>query len=202
MSNKDQIYTQASELGITINEHPEGETGSRYTLVTIPAELVTDPNAWIEQERAHYRIEHTPEAWVFSVWDRIPSPDVDDIYAIFDNKEAALECLFTYAMGGPSLINGWLVPYHRHPELSFLQSKLAILDAIQIDQLSFERICEQRYQKIAHNRLFGSSRWEWAMQYQFIPIAHLHRTDLRLQLRRDCQEAYIVQTLSDDQNTK
>jgi hypothetical protein len=105
-------------------------------------------------------------------------------------------------MGGPSLIDDWLIPYHRHPELALLQSKLAIHEAVQIDRLSFERICEQRYQKIANNRLFGSNPWERAMQYQFIPIAHLHRADLTLHLRRDCQEAYIVQTLSDDQNTK
>jgi hypothetical protein len=59
MSNPNKIYSQASELGIVINDLPKEETGRPYTLVTIPAELVTDPNAWIEQERAHYRIEHT-----------------------------------------------------------------------------------------------------------------------------------------------
>lgn len=81
---------------------------------------------------------------------------------------------------------------HVHPELNLLQVTFAVGQAVTVDADTFARIAWQRREKVFGNRLFGRTRWEWALQYQFLALPHVHDTSATLMLRRDAQEVYLV----------
>lgn len=103
-----------------------------------------------------------------------------------------VNAVYEFYFGTPAIIDVWIVPFNRHPELSYEVTRSAIAQAINVSQATFDGIAERRRERVSGNRLFGKSRWEWALQYQYLPVAHVSDPSLHLQLRRDLQEAYIV----------
>lgn len=126
------------------------------------------------------------------MWECIPGPCEDDFISSFPNSDAAISAVLQYHLGGPTLLSPWPIPFHHHPELAFAQVCFALAYAVTVNQEAFEGIAERRNQKIFGNYHFGKTRWEWALQSQFLTIPHLNDPSRVLRLRRDAQECYIV----------
>jgi hypothetical protein len=138
------------------------------------------------------RLYHAKQRWVFEMWERVPGPDESDFICRFSSLEDAVWAVQAFYFGSPTNMDGWLIPLHRHPELSRADVQYAIENAVNVDQDAFEGIAERRQRRIIGNRIFGTDRWTLALQYQFLTIKHNTNTNKVLQLRRDLQEAYIV----------
>lgn len=138
------------------------------------------------------RLYQAKQRWVFELWERVPGPDESDFICRFPSFEDAVQAVQTFYFGSPTTMDGWLLPLHRHPELSRADVQYAIENAVNVGQDAFEGIAERRRLRITGNRIFGTDHWALALQYQFLTIKHGTNTDVVLQLRRDLQEAYIV----------
>lgn len=187
------ILTQARAIGIEIAEPVISRQGWAEVQIVVPAEL-RQPGVGADASGgpAVYSIEQHGDDWVFSIWGCAPGPCVDDFIARFATREEAISAVLQYAVGGPTLLNGWVVPLHAHPELSLLQVTFAIAQAVTVDADTFARIAWQRREKVFGNRRFGRTRWDWALQYQFLALPHVHEPSATLMLRRDAQEGYLV----------
>jgi hypothetical protein len=137
------------------------------------------------------RLYHAKQRWVFEMWERVPGPDESDFICRFSSLEDAVKAVQAFYFGSPTNVDGWLIPLHRHPELSRADVQYAIENAINVGQDAFEGIAERRQRRITGNRIFGADRWTLALQYQFLTIKHDTNTYVVLQLRRDLQEAIL-----------
>lgn len=136
--------------------------------------------------------------WVFEIWNRIPEPDEGDFHCTYPTYEEAERVVRTYRYGEPTNIDGWLVPLHRHPELKIEGVKDAIASAIHVSQYTFDGISERRRTRMRHYYWVHSWRkymWERTYQSQFLEITHQSNKIMMLQLRRDMQECYIINSL-------
>jgi hypothetical protein len=137
------------------------------------------------------------DRWTIEVWERVPGPDESDFRATFPTLDQALSAAHQFYFGQPTLIGDWNVPLHRHPELLQVPLEHVIAQAVNIAASDFARIREQRKQQMYGSfapliLTQGTTRWEKALQAQFLQIPHYVRKDILLCLRRDAQEAYIV----------
>ncbi len=139
--------------------------------------------------------------WVFSSWECAPGPCLDDFISTYSELAPAVEAVVQYHIGGPTLLGPWVVPLHRHPELRLEHVRRALTDAITVSSDTFAAIADRRTKQIFGNYRFGADRWTWALQCQFLPIAHITAAHHTLYLRRDAQESYVVQTLVTSTNT-
>lgn len=141
--------------------------------------------------------------WVLSLFSYIPGPGPTDFMASFATLEAIAPVVINYYFGQNAEVNGWTVPLHRHPELSYQSVYQAIGQAVSINADTFKRIAKERYHvwesklpnEAAWNReseLPNAVAWEWLLQCQFLKIAHASEAAQVLQLRRDLKEVYIV----------
>lgn len=128
--------------------------------------------------------------WIFEVWECVPGPATDDFVCEFDNLQSAVGSVINFYFGKPTLINGWLFPLHKHPELNINNIPVVLRDLVNIDEGTFYRIARKRWEFT--ERLRSMSRWKKALQHQFIVISHIEQVDVFLALRRDMQEFYIV----------
>lgn len=136
--------------------------------------------------------------WVFEIWNRIPEPDESDIHCTYSTYEEAARAVSAFLYGAPTIINGWIIPLHRHPELTIEGVKNAIASAMHISQDTFAGIAERRRQRIEHYYWVHGWRkhvWERTYQSQFLAIAHQSNKKVMLRLRRDMQECYTVKLL-------
>src|SRR5579884_2870988 len=113
--------------------------------------------------------------WVFEVWNCIPGPGTDDFICIYTSCEEAVKAVRAYLYGKPTIIDEWVVPLHRHPELLLEGIQYALANAVNISQLAFEGIAERRRERIERYYLYTNrwtNIWEKAFQYQFLPLTH------------------------------
>ena len=138
------------------------------------------------------KLYQATQRWMFEMWERVPGPDESDFICSFPSLEDAIKAIQAFYFGLPTSMDGWLIPLHRHPELSQADVQYAIENAVNVGEDGFEGIAERRRLRITGNRIFGTDRWMLALQCQFLTIKHGTKTNLVLRLRRDLQEAYIV----------
>jgi hypothetical protein len=152
-------------------------------------------NIGIPVEFAPYvSLQHN--VWVFEVWDCTPGPGEDDFICSYASHEEVIKAVAAYLYGEPTVIDGWMFPLHRHPELHREGIQYALAHAVNINQSDFEGIAERRRERIERyywlRKRGTSSIWEKALQYQFLSIVHCTYPSILLRLRRDMQETYIV----------
>ncbi len=129
-------------------------------------------------------------------WQTIPGPGEDDFSVTYSTLDEALLAVWCFYFAKPIEINAWVIPMHRRPfwALSKLQYRLANL--AHISEAQFEAIKETRHrrswsegrQSVLGLKLAGSS--------QFLGCSHVSDVNLRLMVRRDLEEAYVVSKLS------
>ena len=56
-------------------------------------------------------------SWKLSNWMCMPTSCVHEIMCVYPSLARAVDSLLTYHFGQPTVINGWVCPLHRHPEL-------------------------------------------------------------------------------------
>lgn len=130
--------------------------------------------------------------WTFEVWETTPGPSANDFIVMLNSRAEFIRALYGYHLGSPIVIDGWEIALHRHPELSLEGVRHAIAEAIHVDADDFEGIAERRRARTVGNYKLGKTRWEWALQYQFLSFDHESDPTITLRLRRDMKEAYVV----------
>lgn len=151
-----------------------------------------DERYWFAYKEVSCTLFPKDGLWVFEYWQCIPGPCYDDFRCEVTSFELALIAIRDFYFGEPTIIGGWQIPFHKHPEITETEAVRAIKQAININHTSFEGIAERRRKRTHGNRLLGSNRWDWALKYQFIPIERQDNKMIILQMRRDAQEAYII----------
>ena len=134
-------------------------------------------------------------AWVFKVWESVPGPGEDDFICNYTSCQEAVTAATTYLYGEPTIIDAWVISLHHHPELNLGGIQNALAHGVNVSQCAFEGIAERRRERIEryywHHQI-NTSRWEKALQWQFLSIVHSTNPSILLRLRRDMQETYIV----------
>ena len=136
--------------------------------------------------------------WVFEVWNRIPEPAESDFHCTYATRGEAERAVDMFLHSEPTIIDGWIVPLHRHPELSLEAVKEALANAIHVSHDTFEGIAERRKKRIEHYYWVHGWRkhvWERTYESQFLSITHQSDKSILLQLRRDMQECYVINGL-------
>lgn len=130
--------------------------------------------------------------WTVVRWDCVPGPGPDDFHAEYATLDEALLSIWNFFFGQPIVIGDWVVPIHRRPfwTLGRLQYRLANL--VHVSQSAFDAIAEQR-----RLRARTSPKKEPGFAYQaevsqFLRCDHVSGSVLRLMVRRDLEEAYVV----------
>jgi hypothetical protein len=196
------MLQQLSDAGLEVEMLETVAQYDRGYVITLPADsdrfTIADPSPVFEAASEltladiACKLYQHQQLWVFEMWERVPGPDESDFICSFPSLEDALAAVQAFYFGVPTNMNGWLIPLHRHPELSATDVRYAIENSVNVSKDVFEGIAERRRQRITGNRIFGTERWMLALQYQFLTIKHARNTSLVLRLRRDLQEGYIV----------
>jgi hypothetical protein len=129
--------------------------------------------------------------WVFTNWQSVPGPGMNDFQCEFDTLEQSAEVAEQYYFGQPLIIDGWVVPLHRHPELNPLVAETAIANVSEMAGEAFMVLKKQMFESI-WGFPPGSLRYEKVLQSTFLSIRHATDDSVTLCLRRDGAEAYII----------
>jgi hypothetical protein len=135
------------------------------------------------------------QTWRFEIWEMIPGPGPNDFIVEFASRDGYINAVYDFHFGHPTDMEGWLVPFHKHPELSIDAVRHAITEAVNVSHEAFKGIEERRYNRIAYwyyRWISGNSRWARSIQFTFLEFPHVMDTTRVLKMRRDCQETYIV----------
>jgi glycosidase len=164
---------------------PSSTSGSFYIDKPGPKEDVTS------------RLRLEDASWFFEVLDFIPGPGLDDFQCEFAELDEAVEAVLVFYLDEPTIVDGWVIPFHRHPELRTDGIKQTIAKATCIAQDAFNEIEESHWNKIRHYQQHGQwehyrQAWQYIVQHQFLKIPHVEDCTVTLRLRRDGQEGYIV----------
>lgn len=125
-------------------------------------------------------------------WQTIPGPGEDDFAVTYSTLDEALLAVWCFYFAKPVEINAWVVPMHRRPfwALSKLQYRLANL--AHISEAQFEAIKETRHRRSLPGGRQPVLGLKLADSSQFLGCSHVSDANLRLMVRRDLEEAYIV----------
>lgn len=159
-----------------------------YTAHNI-VEVVEDGMVSIIQSKASLGIGFSSEdnLWYFDRQDYIPGPGRDDFGKGYDTEDEALAAAQEYFTGEPTIVDGWVVPFHRHPELDKSLTRNAIQFARHITAVEAKAIVKEHWSK--RLEIFPSGNpYLWL----FLDFPNQTNEQLVLYLRRDAQEAFIV----------
>lgn len=135
---------------------------------------------------------------VESTSEKMPGPGEDDFAVTYSTLDEALLAVWCFYFAKPVEINAWVIPMHRRPfwALSKLQYRLANL--AHISEAQFEAIKETRHRRSLQSLPRGKpiGGLELAARSQFLGCSHVSDANLRLTIRRDLEEAYVVSKLS------
>lgn len=192
-----ELQRRLQHSGIRVTAVDAAPGASATCEIAIPKLLcqpITDPPSLTAADDGFCTttLHYDGSAWSLELWDTIPGPGLDDVRCAFPNLDAAIAAVLQYHLGGPTQLGPWVIPLHRHPELALELVRLRLRDAPQLSQAAFDALAERRRDAIFGNYRFGASRWDWALQTQFLPIPHRTLPNQVLYLRRDAQEAYVV----------
>lgn len=108
-------------------------------------------------------------------------------YAHFAEVE---QTAITYYFGSPTIIQGWSVPLHKHPELDKAKVEGAIRTAPLVSTQEFEHIKTQLLE--TRDKEPPVDDWEDALKRHFIFIPHQDTLQHICALRRNAEHAYII----------
>ena len=126
--------------------------------------------------------------WSVIRWDYVPGPGYDDIVFGGQTLEHAVDIVIAWHFGSPTVLNGWIIPLHKHPEWSLDQIRVLLENAPTLPLAEWKPL----------QAAYTKKRPPWGTEEEvfaclFNPIAHNQNDQLTLYLRRDLQEAYIVE---------
>ncbi len=135
--------------------------------------------------------------WFFEVLDFVPEPGLDDFQYEFASFDRAIDAVLDFYFGEPIIIDDWIIPSHRHPELPISHIKPVLTKATRVIQKTFDEIEEKHWDEIREYRKLGKwahyrEVWQYIMQRQFLIFPHIEDDTVTLRLRRDGKKAYIV----------
>lgn len=172
------IIQKLTEKGLTVRLR---EPSQRYLICT-----ADEPDTDFLFDYSEIYEENS--LWAFTKWKYIPGPHYDDFWWQYETKEEAFQAAYDYYFGSPSVIDGWIIPLHTHPELNGEQVKTAITQAVTINPEHFPEIAKERRIRLGDEWM----GWPQALKWHFLTCAHQSDSTITLCLRRDMQEAFIV----------
>ncbi|RZI59638.1 MAG: hypothetical protein EOP37_10695 [Rubrivivax sp.] len=141
-------------------------------------------------------LEEVADGIRFSCWEYVPGPGPNDFHAEFKTLDAALLAVWYFYFGDPVGIGEWRVPMYRHPSWTLEKAAYRIANAISVTAAQFGRIEESRQASSAAISLAGPTppggRYEAALRSQFVACESASTPSRRLMMRRDLEEAYVV----------
>jgi len=165
----------------------------------------TSPNRFsihVEGKR-HSTLEEKFESFLFTCWDFVPGPAKDDFHVAFGELDDALLAVWYFYFGGPVRVGGWDLSMHQHPNWSLGKLAYRIANAFHVTSSQFEGIAESRRTQRRRDlnalpssdgsRLLSDSRYATALRSQFIACSSASMASHILMLRRDLEEAYVVE---------
>jgi hypothetical protein len=135
--------------------------------------------------------------WFFVKSDWIPGPGRDDFYRAFSSLDEAAISVIAFYFGESTIIDGWVFPLHRHPELQISAVREVLPNAVQITPEAFSEIKKGYRKELVEFLKAGASEdwesdWQQIYSHQFLDIHHIEDDTIVLQLRRDMEEVYII----------
>jgi hypothetical protein len=128
--------------------------------------------------------------WVFQVWESVPGPAAEDFVCEFSSLQLAIDAAIDFYFGKPTIIEGWVFPLHRHPELNFELIEPVIKNALRVTGEEFNRISTQLWEKVKGN--WPIHGWEKVLIGDFLEIPHITNKFILLMVRRDLKESYLI----------
>lgn len=128
--------------------------------------------------------------WGFHKVDHTGGIGPNDIDYPTATLDEAVSVLLNYYFGEPVAVGDWLIPIHKHPEWDLDAVQSAIDQAQQISPDKW--IAIQREHKELYFQLARPTTFSDLFSYVFVTVSHVHKTDLRLHLRRDLRHAFVV----------
>jgi hypothetical protein len=148
----------------------------------------------VEHARIELHLLKGQDQWTLYFHEYIPGPGPTDFICAFPQLDAAIDSVLDFYFGQATLVlDTWLVPLHRHPELKHHYDRLitTIANAEVITQKQLKAILEERRAwAIAHYKTVEPMKH--ALTSQFLDIPHCRDPHQILYLRRDLHEAYIA----------
>jgi hypothetical protein len=131
------------------------------------------------------------DAWVLWLWDYLPGPGPTDFVSSCTSLNQAMKIILDFYFGAPTIIDGWVVPLQRHPQLVQSSVREAIQRAVPRTDSAFQALVDEYRQR--HPRSTWRDRlWATVFQISFLTIPHQHDPAKTLFLRRDLQEAFMI----------
>jgi hypothetical protein len=129
--------------------------------------------------------------WSYRLWDTIPGPRTDEFYCMFRSLEEALAAVHTFYFGHATIVDVWVLPFHWHPEINQETFLHALQQTTTINTTAYQEHLRYLREQIGYPHHWEG--WPDAVRCQFIECRHCTDTRVRLCVRRDMQEAFIVE---------
>lgn len=174
-----------------------------WTELMVSGGFSVDPKT--DNDAGYITLGYEEDLWVFQSWMRIPGPGAETIEHRVPTVEEIVAVTLQFFLGEPQHIDGWLVPFHRHPEwdaprLRQVMSQAQSLSKAEWDQVS-QRFREQYMQLVQEfgrgKRTNRSGPWSWNRWHacMTVNLEHEDPSSPTLWLRRDLEEAFLVKEL-------
>jgi len=130
--------------------------------------------------------------WILDFWHCTPGPGENDFRYYCSSLDEVKEVVLEFYFGQTTLINTWVVPLHRHPELDLNKVELVIHKAETIQRKEFKQIQQQldRLQESSDDQT--NYLWPKVLEFCFLEIHNVNVLPAVLYLRRDASIAYVV----------
>ncbi len=142
--------------------------------------------------------------WRFRRWEHAPGPGPDDVELVVPGFEEAVATVLRWYFGEPVRIGGWRIDAHKHPEWDVGKLERAVLGARPLPVSEWLRLQEEA--RATYVDLLSANipkwregggppefPWETVLPLMFIPVRHPDPPRRTLWLRRDLEEAFIVE---------
>lgn len=137
------------------------------------------------------------QACNWQIWDYIPGPAHHEFACYYQSLDAMMPAILNYYCGESTIIDDWVVPLNRHPELNPERVAAIITRARQTTLTKLNEHQDNHWQK--RRVKWNSGHWsrEEPFLRQYLIIKHNSDPTSQLYLRRDCRAAWIIPRSSD-----
>lgn len=99
------------------------------------------------------------EVWTVRMWELIPGPGPDDFECEFMTLDEAVDTVLNFYFGTPTIVDGWIIPFHRHPEWQRGRVSSLLPQAVLVTAERFQQVKEEHM-----------NRWSRASLASKIPV--------------------------------
>lgn len=141
----------------------------------------------------HDQISHLfyeENLWRFVYWRWVAGPGPEDFSVEFEHLSEAIKTIKNFYSGEPLVVEGWIIPFHRHPELDTDTIIYTIKNnIIQLTESQFKQAKETISRT---GEKLNKGGFLDVLPFRFLKIRHQSEQNHCLYLRRDGEIAYIV----------